>query len=193
MAIRRMKGTLRWLPIEEIHGCPNPITSAVEVRKRWDAAARATKPGADTPRQYYCYFCGRPMKSLQAIYGHGRHCQKKKAYRAAMKHGIDFTVGSKTYNVRTRRFKVLRTILKLETHLAAALGSGEMTAREAERIFFFYVKGVSDARGRSFIRSQLTDADRAQTADMEDESGADDAGNGENAVEITEVPTPPEA
>jgi hypothetical protein len=183
-----MKGTLRWLPIEEIKGCPNPITSAVEVRKRWEAAAKATRPGEDTPRQYYCYFCGRPMKSMQAIYGHGQHCQKKKAYRTAMRDGIAFTVGAKTYTVRTKRMKVLRMALTHEEHLNHLIAEGSLGAREAELAYLLFFQGVSLARGSRFIRYHVLDAEPDEPDEDTPESGRAAGRKRENEVEITEVP-----
>lgn len=193
MAIRKTRGTLTWLPIEEIKGCPNPITSAVRVRDRWAAAAKAAKPGEDIPRQYYCYFCGRPMKAMQAIYGHTAHCQKKKAYKKAMTEGIDFTVGGKTYNVRTKRMKVLRACLTYEEMLNAKILDGSFGAREAEMMYFFLLKGVSLARGSRFLRYRVSGQEPDDQADGSMESEAEEAVKGVNEVEITEVPPPRDA
>lgn len=187
MAIRRMRGFLPWLPIEEIKGCPNIVTSYSEIRRIWREAKENTPPGEDTPRQYYCVFCGRPMKSMQAIFRHMGHCQKRKAYKKAMDEGITFTVGSKTYTIKTKRFKVLRAALKYEKLLNDYIKTGEFGAREAEMMFFFLFKGVSLARGERFINYDIDRVDLDQMMQEDVETEDDEPGDDELGVEITDV------
>lgn len=174
MVIRVQPGILKWMPIEEIKGCPNIKTSFVTIQRRWREARENTPDGEPIPRQYYCVFCGRPQKSIHGLRRHMGHCQKRKFYRKCMKDGIDFTVGSKIFNIRTKRFKLLRAALTYEAILNEKIESGEFGAREAEMMYFFMLKGASLTRGPRFIQYQVTSPEMERISEAVDETNDDD-------------------
>lgn len=131
--------TANWLPIETIHGVPNILTSRVLIAQMKKAREAEGKPPAE---QKWCMFCGRPFMSIQALKGHLKGCEGRKAYQATKADGWNFVIGSETFNVQTLRWSWLREAASLEAEMNQRIADGAITEEGAAVRFNYFVLGL---------------------------------------------------
>ena len=138
--------TKNWMPIEEVHGVPNILTSRVQIAKVKNDREVAGKPPI---KKFWCQYCGRPLMSIQALRGHLRFCKKREAYKTAMRDGFRFTIGSQSFIVRTKRWSWLREAEKVEKEFNRRLAEGESDEASMKDWFTWYVIGLQDTDTRA--------------------------------------------
>lgn len=134
------------MPVETIHGCPNTLTSRTAL-----ALAKNTRETAGKPpiKIFNCIYCGRALKSIQALRGHLQFCPGKKTYLAAMRDGFKFVIGSRTFTIRTKRWSWLREAVDIEKNLNEQIAEGGISDDEAVTAFSWFVLGLQGTDTRS--------------------------------------------
>ena len=138
--------TKNWMPIEEVHGVPNILTSRVQIAKVKKDREVAGKPPI---KKFWCQYCGRPLMSIQALRGHLRFCKKREAYKTAIRDGFRFTIGSQSFIVRTKRWSWLREAVKVESKFNQLIEAGEVDEAILVDRFTWYVIGHQDSNTRA--------------------------------------------
>lgn len=130
--------TAEWMPIEEIKGIPNILTSFVRIHQWREGIA---KKGQKQPKSRYCVFCGRPMRNRRANNAHLQYCQKRQAYLTVMRDGWRFLIGSKSFGIRSDCWFYIREAAALEETLNDDITAGRISEDAAIRLFYVHARG----------------------------------------------------
>lgn len=138
--------TKNWLPVEEVHGIPNILSSRVMIARVKRDRETAGKPPS---KRFWCQYCGRPLMSIQALRGHLRFCKKREAYKAAMRDGFRFTIGSQSFIVRTNVWSWLREAAKIEKEFNRQITEEDASPAKMKEIFTWYIISHTDSNTRA--------------------------------------------
>lgn len=138
--------TTNWMQVELIHNVPNVLTS----RTTLALAKKARETSGKRPIKIFnCIYCGRALKSIQALRGHLQFCPGKKSYLEAMENGFKFVIGSRVFTVKTKRWSWLRQAVDIEKNLNEQIGEGSVSEEDAITAFTWFVLGLQGVDTRS--------------------------------------------
>lgn len=126
-----------WMPIEEIRGIPNILTSSVRVHK-WKESYR--QKGQKIPKTRPCIFCGRWFRNHRSLAAHLNQCQKRKMYYQMLRDGWRFDIADKSFVLRSDCWGYIREAVSLEKSLNDEIATGRISDDAAVRLFYVHIR-----------------------------------------------------